>query len=79
MTHPDMSQLTAFGHGRLPEAEVEKIADHLAECETCQKFLDDLPDDALLAFIRPLFTHGPQQRALPADRRKRAAVTKRPT
>lgn len=58
MNHPHMTRLTAFGHGKLAEAEAKKIADHLAECETCQGFLDELPDDALLALIRPLFTPG---------------------
>ncbi len=58
MNHPDMAQLTTFGHGKLAEAEANEIANHLAECETCQKFLDNLPDDALLSLIRPLFTPG---------------------
>jgi hypothetical protein len=58
VAHPDLKQLTAFGHGRLTDAEDRVIADHLAGCKTCQAFLDTLPDDALLALIRPLFTSG---------------------
>jgi hypothetical protein len=60
MEHPDMDQLVDFGHGKLSEAEAKDIAGHLAECETWQKFLDNLADDALLALFRPLFTPGPR-------------------
>ena len=58
--HPDIDQLAAFGHGKPTEAEANEIADHLAECETCQKLVDTLPDDALLGLLRPLLTPGQQ-------------------
>jgi hypothetical protein len=63
VSHPDLEQLTAFGHGKLSEAEAKGVADHLAGGITCQAFLDNLPDDALLSLIRPLFTpfHGSDQ------------------
>jgi predicted anti-sigma-YlaC factor YlaD len=56
VNHPDMAQLTTLGHGKLAESEAKRIADHLAECETCRKFLDNPADDGLLALIRLLFT-----------------------
>jgi hypothetical protein len=46
--------LTAFGHGKLREADDEQIADHVAECKTCQAFLDTLPDDDPPALVRSL-------------------------
>jgi hypothetical protein len=64
VNHPDTAQLTAFGYGKLAEAETKQIVDHLGGCRTCQKFLDNLPDDDLLALIRPLFTPWACRRAL---------------
>jgi hypothetical protein len=58
--HPGLEQLTAFGHGKLTDAEDRAIAAHLAGCKTCQELLETLPDDNLLALIRPLFTPGRQ-------------------
>lgn len=58
MNHPDMDELVDFGHGKLAEAEAKRIAVHLDGCTTCQEFLDNLPDDAFLSLIRPLFTPG---------------------
>jgi hypothetical protein len=60
VNHPDMDQLVDFGHGKLSEAKATDLGGHLADCETCQTFLDNLADDALLSLIRPLFTTGPQ-------------------
>jgi hypothetical protein len=50
----DLEQLTAFGHGKLREADDEQIADHEADCKLCRSFLDTLPDDDQLALIRSL-------------------------
>jgi hypothetical protein len=74
VSHPDLEQLTAFGHGKLSDTENRAIAVHLVGCTTCQALLDTLPDDALLALIRPLFTRGedvlpaggPRKRATPS-------------
>jgi hypothetical protein len=69
VNHPDRDQLTAFGHGKLGEADAQAIADHLAGWETCRGFLDNLADDALLALLRPLFTPGRRKPPPPADGR----------
>jgi hypothetical protein len=67
MAHPDRKQLAAFGHGKLGDDESKAIADHLAGCKRCQDFLDQLPDEALLALIRPLFA----QKDRPSTKRPR--------
>ena len=61
MSHPNWERLTAFGHGKLDETAAREVVDHLASCEACREFLDNLPDDDLLALIRPLFTPKPQR------------------
>ena len=41
-THPDGSILQAFLDDRLPEQQVDMIADHLSNCELCQQCMDRL-------------------------------------
>lgn len=51
---PDRDQLQAFGAGRLDEAELESIAEHLGDCHPCEAALETNPDfgDTLVARLR---------------------------
>jgi predicted Ser/Thr protein kinase len=51
--HPLPQDLTRFLTGQLPEAEMEPLAVHLADCSICQQALpEQLPEDSLLAALR---------------------------
>jgi anti-sigma factor RsiW len=44
--HPAVEVLAAYHEGRLPEAEQERVADHLALCTACRELLLDLAKGA---------------------------------
>lgn len=50
--HPDASQLTAFLQGRLNAVAQADIERHVASCDSCCRFLHDVPDDTLAASLR---------------------------
>jgi uncharacterized protein (TIGR03067 family) len=52
LEHPSADQLTAFGLGRLPRAEIVEIERHVADCDTCRQALETLPDDSLIMNLR---------------------------
>jgi hypothetical protein len=51
-THPSPDQLAAFDAGRQQPGDREAVERHVAECPTCCRFLERLPEDALAARIR---------------------------
>src|SRR5262245_32826330 len=42
--HPSIPELAAYRERRLPEAEQERIADHLALCRECRRLVLELGD-----------------------------------
>jgi serine/threonine protein kinase len=50
--HPDSARLAAFAGGWLDNDQARMIADHLADCVACQKDVDSLPDDPVVALLR---------------------------
>jgi hypothetical protein len=51
-SHPTPEVLTAFGLGKLNEAETEVIARHLTVCETCRRLVEGAPADSLVGLVR---------------------------
>jgi serine/threonine protein kinase len=58
-THPRNKRLTAFGLGRLSDADSQDIELHLASCEACRQQLADVPDDALIRLLQGSASDGP--------------------
>ncbi len=56
MSHPTPPELQAFASGRLSIQETERIASHLAACDSCCQQLGDTQDDRLLALARSVRT-----------------------
>ncbi len=52
-THPASEVLAAFAHGRLEDDQAVVVAEHLGRCETCQQAVQAVPDDSMLALLRP--------------------------
>lgn len=52
--HPDPKQLALFSQGRLPPSQQDEVACHIADCATCCKVLDTLPDDTLSERLRSM-------------------------
>jgi serine/threonine protein kinase len=52
MTHPTAQELTAFGHGKLPEEQTATVAAHLETCAACRQAVADLPADAFLEKVK---------------------------
>ncbi len=50
--HPDRENLTAFGLGRLSEADSKAVETHVVDCEECRKKLEDLPADSLVSLLQ---------------------------
>jgi len=50
--HPEDLALRAFAAGRLPEAEIDLIAHHLAVCGLCRDYVDQAPNDAMAELAR---------------------------
>jgi tRNA A-37 threonylcarbamoyl transferase component Bud32 len=65
--HPGREKLAAFGLGKLDDAQAGAVAAHLAACTACQAVVDSVPDDALVASIRPLLKPGGQSSAMSID------------
>jgi WD40 repeat protein/predicted Ser/Thr protein kinase len=51
-------QLRQFSEGRLPQSQIDGMAEHLEHCVVCQRRLEQLPhsDDSVFAGIRRSFT-----------------------
>jgi eukaryotic-like serine/threonine-protein kinase len=55
-TCPSLERLQAFQQGRLPEQEVDAVAEHLEGCPSCEELaqrLDSATDDLLIALRNP--------------------------
>jgi hypothetical protein len=50
--HPSPNELEAFDRGLLHPALWAEIERHVAGCTTCCRFLEDAPDDALVALLK---------------------------
>ena len=64
--HPSEAMLIAFGEGRLDDADIESVGDHLESCEQCQRSIDAIErrESSLIARLRG--ADGTLER-LPAD------------
>jgi serine/threonine protein kinase len=51
--HPTADTLAAFALGHLDEIAAAGVADHLAGCESCQRAVRAVPDDSMVALLRP--------------------------
>jgi serine/threonine protein kinase/formylglycine-generating enzyme required for sulfatase activity len=51
-SHPTADVLTAFGLGKLTEAETEVVARHLTACEACRRLVEGVPADSLVGLVR---------------------------
>src|SRR5438552_10933043 len=61
LTHPSLDQLTAFGQGRLSEAELAELSSHLGECSECREKVEASGDDTLISLLRAADTkHDPE-------------------
>lgn len=56
MSHPTPPEIQAFASGRLSIQETERIASHLASCDSCCQHLEDTQDDRLIALARAVRT-----------------------
>jgi serine/threonine protein kinase len=50
--HPSAPELAAFALGKLPEAALAVIADHLEKCPACRKTIESVPADSFVAKVR---------------------------
>jgi anti-sigma factor RsiW len=50
--HPTAEQLTAFGLGKLSDAESTGLETHLAECEMCRRVLETQATDSFVSLAR---------------------------
>lgn len=63
--HPDRERLAAYADGKLPAAEADEVASHLAACPACRDAIQSLPDDDRLVVLL---------RSLPAEMRPAASI-----
>ena len=49
---PPRDDLQAFHRGELPDGELKRVADHLADCESCTLLLADLSEPGLAVRLR---------------------------
>jgi uncharacterized protein (TIGR03067 family) len=52
LAHPNLEQLSAFGQGRLSEAELTELAAHLESCAACRNKVEAAGDDTLISLLR---------------------------
>jgi len=50
--HLDEPSLAGYAHGRLADAEMARVEQHLRECAACCEVVEATPADALLALLR---------------------------
>src|SRR5262245_48837338 len=56
--HPPPDRLDAFAVGRVGDAELVAIADHIANCPVCCARLERVPTDPMLSQLRAAATAG---------------------
>src|SRR5262249_5429916 len=66
VTHPDPERLSAFGLGKLDEAEAVAVHEHLEACDACRAAAEAAPDDTLASLGRASATPPDGTFALPA-------------
>src|SRR6266436_3248233 len=66
LAHPNRELLSAFGLGRLGEAESVEIESHLAGCDTCRAVLEFLPPDTLVSMLQASSPTVPPHETQPA-------------
>jgi serine/threonine protein kinase/putative intracellular protease/amidase len=54
--HPTSAALQSFAHGRLPAKEMEVVEQHIAQCDSCCKVLESVPEDTLVQMAREAAT-----------------------
>lgn len=59
MNHPNDDQLETYARGRLPEAELAGLEEHLLVCAACQKALET--HDIYLRAMRAALRHPPEE------------------
>ena len=64
--HPSESMLIAFGEGRLDDADIESVGDHLESCEQCQRLIEEIERRVSSLVARLRGVEGTLDR-LPAD------------
>ena len=52
MSHPSAQALAAFALGKLPEAGMTAVAQHLEACSACRQVIDQLPPDSFMGKLR---------------------------
>jgi tetratricopeptide (TPR) repeat protein/tRNA A-37 threonylcarbamoyl transferase component Bud32 len=52
VVHPNAVQLALFAAGRLRESEMERLGEHLADCEVCLAVLEQLPEDSIVGLLQ---------------------------
>lgn len=57
MRHPDREQLAAYGLGKLDDADIPAVVEHVEACETCQRVVEETPSDR---FLRALHAARPE-------------------
>ncbi len=77
LVHPDFDQLTAFAQGRLGEAELATLFDHLGDCAECRTKVEAAGDDTFISLLRAADTN--PQRAVTLAAGSEAALPGLPT
>ena len=54
--HPSSAELHSFAHGRLPVKEMDAVERHIAQCDSCCKVLESVPEDTLVQMAREAAT-----------------------
>jgi|GEM_PF-6478256 len=63
LAHPGLERLTAYGQGRLGEAELVELSAHLGGCAECREKVEASGDDTLIALLRAADTeHDPDEK-----------------
>jgi uncharacterized protein (TIGR03067 family) len=63
LAHPSLDRLTAFGQGRLGEAELVELSSHLGGCAECREKVEASGADTLIALLRAADTeHDPDEK-----------------
>jgi serine/threonine protein kinase len=52
MIHPHEDQLAAYSLGKLDDAEMEAVAEHLETCDACRQTVEETPPDKFVAALQ---------------------------
>ena len=62
--HPNPEQLAAYGLGKLDDAEMAPLVEHLETCESCRRTVEGTPSDT---FLHALQAARPEPEPLPPE------------